>query len=158
MKYLSDELRKFMRENNMTTTDMADAADVGDMAIRSILMNDTERVSADTIKRVMRVMGVSDDEVTMSKPRQQVYQNYRNTVQSSLKYVLSVHRDGVTKYCCSYAPEITADTIYWSSADDDRMSCPYGFRSHKQAEWAFWTWKERTGQTGWRFEIGEVSQ
>ncbi len=156
MRYLCDAIKSFMRNNNMTTTDMADAADVGDMVIRSIVMNDTDRVSADSIKRVLRVMGTSESDVTVKKPRVQTENTH--PVQSGLKYILSIHRDGVTKYCCSYQSEITADTIYWASADDDRMACPYGFRSHQQALWAYHAWKNRTGQDGWRYEIGGVAQ
>lgn len=152
-RYLCDVLRYFMKDNNMTTTDMADASDVSDIVIRNLLTNDPGRVSTDSIKRVLKVMGVSEEEVTIVKPS--VRSEVRSAVQSSLKYILSIHKDGATKYCCSYSPEITVDTIYWSSPTDDRMACPYGFRSYKQATWAFHAWKERVGAVGWRYEITE---
>lgn len=72
------------------------------------------------------------------------------------KYTMSIHRDGVTKYCCSYVPNAEPETIYWISPDDDRMAVPYAFNSYKKAEWMFWQWSKRTEQTGWKFEITEV--
>lgn len=76
---------------------------------------------------------------------------------NSTKFILSIHRDGVTKYCCSYTAEAQPETIYWISPDDDRMACPFAFWSYKQAEWMFHQWRTRTGQDGWRFEIEEVA-
>lgn len=77
-------------------------------------------------------------------------------VRKNSKYVLSIHRDGVTKYCCSYTADAQPDTIYWISPDDDRMACPFGFRSYKQAEWMYWQWANRVGQSGWHFEVEEI--
>lgn len=84
----------------------------------------------------------------------------KNTYVTPIKrsvFHLSIERDGVIKYCHSYTPNITTvDTLYFLDADDDKMSVPYGFRSFKQAEWAFWNWSKLTGQDGWYFHIEEV--
>lgn len=72
------------------------------------------------------------------------------------KYILRIEKDGVVKYCHSYSPEITPQTMYWASADDDRMSIPYPFGSYKFAEYMFWQFKNGTGQKGWYFTITEV--
>ena len=59
------------------------------------------------------------------------------------------------KYCHSYSPVASPETIYWADERDERMSIPYGFRSFAQAEWFFWQWKNRTGAEGWRYIITE---
>lgn len=128
---LKEDVLKYCEANNMTMGAFATKAKVAESTISKL---DKGGVSSRTVALVKQAMS-----------------NYRPK-----KYIMSIERDGVVKYCHSYSQEIALQTMYWQSADDDKMSVPYVFSSFKFAEALFWNWKNLTGNKGWHFNIREV--
>lgn len=127
-------LKKYMEEFNLSQSELARRSGVSQPTISTYLSGVSE-LNEESIEKLEKTMG-----------------SY-----GKLVYLLTIHKDGMVKYCHSYSRDIAPETIYWLSPDDERMSIPYGFRSFKQAEWFFWQWKKLTGNTGWRFEVLERS-
>ena len=127
-------LKRYMEEFSLSQNELSRRSGVSQPTISNFLSGVSE-LNADNTEKIEKVMG-----------------NY-----GKLVYLLTIHKDGMVKYCHSYSKDISPETIYWMSPDDERMSIPYGFRSFKQAEWMFWQWKKLTGKTGWRFEVLERS-
>lgn len=130
-KKLKEEVIAYCDAHNLTMCAFAEKAKVSPTTVSRL---DKDGVSSRTVALIRMAM-------TEYKPK---------------KFILSIKKDGVVKYCHSYSTEITPQTMYWASADDDRMSIPYMFPSFKFAEWMFWQWKNFTGQKGWYFDIKEV--
>ena len=127
-------LKRYMEEFNLSQNELSRRSGVSQPTISNFLSGVSE-LNADNTEKIEKIMG-----------------NY-----GKLVYLLTIHKDGMVKYCHSYSKDIAPETIYWMSPDDERMSIPYGFRSFKQAEFFFWQWKKLTGITGWRFEVLERS-
>lgn len=127
-------LKKYMEEFSLSQNELSRRSGVSQPTISNFLSGVSE-LNENNTEKIEKVMG-----------------NY-----GELVYLLTIHKDGIVKYCHSYSKDISPETIYWMSPDDERMSIPYGFRSFKQAEWMFWQWKKLTGKTGWRFEVLERS-
>ena len=127
-------LKKYMEEFSLSQNELSRRSGVSQPTISNFLSGVSE-LNENNTEKIEKVMG-----------------NY-----GKLVYLLTIHKDGIVKYCHSYSKDIAPETIYWMSPDDERMSIPYGFRSFKQAEWMFWQWKKLTGKTGWRFEVLERS-
>lgn len=130
---LRDRVKNYMTHNGLSQSEMAQMANTSQPTISQFLNG---------IHDIRKETRINLESIVYPK---------------KLVYTLSIERDGVVKYCYSYSPEISPETIYWDSAENDRMSLPFGFRSHKQAEWLFWQWKNRSGQEGWHFNIKEVA-
>ena len=127
-------LKRYMEEFSLSQNELSRRSGVSQPTISNFLSGVSE-LNAENTEKLEKVMG-----------------NY-----GKLVYLLTIHKDGMVKYCHSYSKDIAPETIYWMSPDDERMSIPYGFRSFKQAEFFFWQWKKLTGNTGWRFEVLERS-
>lgn len=127
-------LKRYMEEFSLSQNELSRRSGVSQPTISNFLSGVSE-LNAENTEKIEKVMG-----------------NY-----GKLVYLLTIHKDGMVKYCHSYSKDIAPETIYWMSPDDERMSIPYGFRSFKQAEFFFWQWKKLTGNTGWRFEVLERS-